>query len=64
MVEDRKQDPPSPKQDFAKKNAIYFAIAGLLFFVAGIWGDLNVVLVIIGVVNMIMSAVYWRRSHQ
>jgi len=60
-MEDRDQE-PTPKQQFAKKNAIYFAIAGALFIIAGIWGNLNVVLIAIGAVNIIMGLVFWRRS--
>ena len=64
MVDDREKDPSSAKQDFAKKNAIYFAIAGSLFIVAGVWENPNVALLAIGAVNMVMSAIFWRRSRQ
>ena len=64
MVEEPEKDPASVKRDFAKRNAIYFAIAGLLFIVAGMWGNLNVVLIAIGAVNIVMSVVFWQRSHQ
>jgi len=64
MTEEREPDPSWKKREFAKRNAIYFAIAGFLFLVAGVWGNLNPVLIVIGAANIVMSVVFWRRSQQ
>jgi len=66
MTDEREPDPSLKRREFARRNAIYFAIAGFLFLVAGvgIWGNPNVVLVAIGIANLLMSAIFWRRSRQ